>query len=577
MKKAWMAGLSLLSGLAAASDKQTLIVFDASGSMWGQIDGKAKITLARQAMADISEQLNQSSTGLMAYGHRRKGDCQDIEMLVPLGNNNATELLNSVNQIKPKGKTPIAKSLQMATEALKISEQAAEIILISDGLETCDLDPCQVAENAESLGIDFTAHVIGFGLSNEQGKQLSCVADITGGQYLPAQDAASLATALNQVLAEAPTKPEPDVLPEASITAPETAPAIGTAFSIEWSGPRGEHDYIDIVRTDYDRVYGELNYAWAHQGTPAQMKAPGQPGMYQLRYVWQGQRQKHVLASVEFEVKDSEVSLVAPDVVRAGEHFTVEWQGPNQANDYVDLVKKDEHRTYGEISYFYTKVGPKGEILAPAVAGEYDIRYILEATDGRKILHRIPIQVAESQVSLAAPPEVEIGQEFDVYWTGPNNKDGYIDLVKRGDHRTYGEFSYFYLKDQPESGTLKAHIIAGEYDIRFIMVGGDGRKIMATKAIDVLPVEVQLSAPEKAQAGTKLNVQWQGPGRKGDYIDLAKHNDKRPYGELSYFYTKGNPESGELTLPKQPGTYTIRYIIQGKQRAILATRDVVVE
>lgn len=581
MKKILISSLSLLSGLAYgvdSEDKQTMIVFDASGSMWGQIDGQAKITTAQQVITDISGQFKSTDAiGLMAYGHRRKGDCDDIELLLPVSQNQTPALIQQVKAIKPKGKTPIGAALRMATDQLKISEQKAEVILISDGLETCQLDPCQVATEAEAMGIDFTAHVIGFGLSQDQGKQLSCVADITGGQYLAAEDAASLTSALNQVLTATEIEPIEDQLPPATVAIPQNMPAIGTTFSVEWTGPNGKNDYIDIVRPDYDRVYGELSYAWSKDGQPASLKAPGTPGMYQIRYVWQGQKQKHVLATVDFEVTDSDVSLVGPSKVAAGTHFKVNWSGPNQAGDYIDLVKKGSDKAYGELSYFYTKAGPSGSLLAPALAGEYDIRYVLEAADGRKILHRIPVLVDEADVTLSAPPEIEIGQNFDVFWSGPNNKEGYIDLVKRGDKHTYGEFSYFYLKDHPENGELKAHVIAGEYDIRFIMVGSDGRQILATQAIKILPVPVTLNAPDNAEAGSHIKIHWQGPNRKGDYIDLAKLNSNKPYGELSYFYTKDNSETGQLKMPKEPGTYTIRYIIQGKSRQILATRNVVVE
>ncbi|WP_154224199.1 vWA domain-containing protein [Marinicella rhabdoformis] len=581
MKNILISSLSLLSGLCLASDptdKQTMIVFDGSGSMWGQIDGQAKITTAQQVMAKISGQFQSTDAiGLMAYGHRKKGDCGDIELLLPVARNQSTALIQQVQSIKPKGKTPIGAALKMATDQLKIAEQAAEVILISDGLETCHLDPCQVATDAEALGIDFTAHVIGFGLSQDQGKQLACVADITGGQYLAAENAEDLTAALNQVLTEPETEPVSDALPTATINAPQTWPTIGTTFSVEWTGPNGKHDYIDIVKPNDNRVYGELSYSWAQDGQPAQLKAPGTPGQYQLRYIWQGQKKKHVLAAVDLEVKDSEVSLIAPVKVSAGEGFDVSWTGPNQPGDYVDLVKAGDIRAYGELSYFYTEAGKKGQLLAPANAGEYDIRYILEAADGRKVLHRIPILVETAVVTLSAPPEVEIGQSFDVFWNGPVNKDGYIDLVKRGDIRTYGEFSYFYLKDHPENGELKAHVIAGEYDVRFIMIGSDGRQIMATQPINILPVEVTLDAPDQATVNSPVMVEWQGPSRKGDYIDLAKHNSKKPYGELSYFYTKDNQGKGQLNMPKTPGTYTIRYIIQGKSRQILATKDITVK
>ena len=120
-------------------------------------------------------------------------------------------------------------------------------------------------------------------------------------------------------------------------------------------------------------------------------------------------------------------------------------------------------------------------------------------------------------------------------------------------------------------------LFAGEYDIRFIMVGSDGRQIMATQPITILPAEVSLNAPLKAAVDSELTVQWQGPNREGDYIDLVKPGNQKPYGELSYFYTKDNPNSGQLKMPKEAGTYTIRYIIQGKQRKILASKEVIIE
>ena len=224
-------GAVVLTGLSGQvlADKQTMIVFDASGSMWGQINGQAKITMARDAMGQISQQFGASDqVGLMVYGHRQKGDCQDIELVVPIGSNNASDIINQVNAIKPKGKTPISRALQMATDALKISENSAEVVLITDGLETCDMNPCEVATEAESLGIDFTAHVIGFDLTSDEARQVSCVADITGGQYLPASDAASLNAALNQVLIEEQPEPVAVELPAAAVEPPASAPAISS-------------------------------------------------------------------------------------------------------------------------------------------------------------------------------------------------------------------------------------------------------------------------------------------------------------------------------------------------------------
>ena len=84
-----------------------MLIFDASGSMRGHIDGKAKITIAKEAMGMIVKDLPADiNIGLVAYGHRRKGDCDDVETLTPLGPLDAEAFLSKVDSLNPKGKTP---------------------------------------------------------------------------------------------------------------------------------------------------------------------------------------------------------------------------------------------------------------------------------------------------------------------------------------------------------------------------------------------------------------------------------------------------------------------------------------
>ena len=78
--------LFLSSTAAAVGPARMVLVLDGSGSMWGQIDGQAKIAIAKTVMADLIDQIPADfQTGLIVYGHRRKGDCDDIEMLIPVG------------------------------------------------------------------------------------------------------------------------------------------------------------------------------------------------------------------------------------------------------------------------------------------------------------------------------------------------------------------------------------------------------------------------------------------------------------------------------------------------------------
>ncbi|MCT4654308.1 MAG: VWA domain-containing protein [Cohaesibacter sp.] len=185
----------------ASQSPAKVIVLDASGSMWGKIDGKAKIEIARDVVSDLLGQLDPSSSlGLVAYGHRVKGDCNDIETLVSPAPGSLDAVRGAVQTISPKGKTPLSAAVKEAARQLRHTEEAATVILVSDGKETCNLDPCAVASQLEADGVNFTAHVVGFDVAApEDIAQLQCMADQTGGRYLSASNAQELAGALEEV------------------------------------------------------------------------------------------------------------------------------------------------------------------------------------------------------------------------------------------------------------------------------------------------------------------------------------------------------------------------------------------
>ena len=159
---ALLALLPLAAGVAAAAPPQSILVLDASGSMWGQIEGRAKIAIAREAVGTMLGGWSDGDIGLMAYGHRRKGDCADIELLIEPGPMQAEAIRQQVQALNPVGMTPISASVRQAATLLRFTEQKATVILVSDGEETCNADPCELGAELERAGVDFTAHVIGF-------------------------------------------------------------------------------------------------------------------------------------------------------------------------------------------------------------------------------------------------------------------------------------------------------------------------------------------------------------------------------------------------------------------------------
>ncbi|MBY9067995.1 VWA domain-containing protein [Hyphomonas sp. WL0036] len=202
-----------------ASPGQAILVLDASGSMWAEMktpEGKktTRIETARETISAMLDELpSDIELGLIAYGHRRKGDCKDIQTLIKPGKVDKAAFRSTVNKLNPKGMTPLTDAVKQAAEALRYTEQKATVILVTDGLETCAPDPCAAALALEEAGIDFTAHVIGFGLSREESEKVSCIAENTGGKYLEAKDAAGLSDALGEVVLE-PAEPVEIAPPE---------------------------------------------------------------------------------------------------------------------------------------------------------------------------------------------------------------------------------------------------------------------------------------------------------------------------------------------------------------------------
>lgn len=190
--------------LQQPNSSDLILIIDASNSMWGQIDGENKIVIARRAVGELIDGLPaDTEVGLIAYGHRRQGDCGDIEVLSNVAPLDKSALKSTINAINPKGKTPITSSINAAIDLARARESAA-IVLISDGLETCDLDPCAAVRTARQAGVPFVLHVIGFDVAGEDTSQLECAAQAGGGAFLNADSAPQLAEALRSAYEKRP-------------------------------------------------------------------------------------------------------------------------------------------------------------------------------------------------------------------------------------------------------------------------------------------------------------------------------------------------------------------------------------
>ncbi len=473
----------VLTPAAASAGENLMLVLDASGSMWGRVDGRTKVEVARETVADVIARWNpENALGLVAYGHRRKGDCADIETLVAPGPLDAEAYLGTVNALNALGMTPLSAAVQHAAAALKSSEQKATVILVSDGEETCNLDPCAVGTALEQAGVDFTAHVIGFDVANPQHQaQLRCLAENTGGRYFNARDAAELGAAIAGAVS-ASTEPPP---PPATATLVARGPvAISALVEIEWRGPADRGDYITFAPKgspdgdylDY-RTLGEADRAAG--GGLVTLRAPATAGTYELRYA-SPLRTPLLLARIDVQIADAEASVSGPTEAMAGDVVSVQARGPLSGSHWIGFAPAGsgpgDYRDYGR---------PQGEqtalvLTAPSEPGDYELRYVLN--EAERVIAAQPIRIVAARASVAAPTQVAVGEAIEVRFEGPRGNNAWVGFVPAGgDADAY--LGYFNVApDTTSPSTLQAPPEAGRYDLIYFA---------ADRVLARTPVEVR--------------------------------------------------------------------------------------
>lgn len=264
------------TGIALAENANVLFILDGSGSMKAKIDEQEKMGIAKVVISNLIQELpNNVKMGLVVYGHRSKGDCNDIELISSVGQSDKATLIQRIQSIDPKGKTPITQSLVMAGEQLKSAEEQTTVVLVSDGEETCAGDPCAAVRSLLQQGIKLKVHVVGFDVTDKEKQQLICIADAGGGKYFGARNAEQLKGALaevkKEVVQKAEVKPQP-VTPQPAIPEKKVIKIAGPG-KIEIPNSKGQ-----LVKVFEQQSGKEMGYISGH---PNFLQVP--PGTYKLQ------------------------------------------------------------------------------------------------------------------------------------------------------------------------------------------------------------------------------------------------------------------------------------------------------
>ena len=208
----WLVILSLplfsqipLDKRPAPPTTRILFVFDCSQSMAGRWNSDKKINIARHILSAAVDSLAlvpHTQMALRVFGFQSPvppQDCSDTRLVVPFGPNNARAIKYRLQYLIPKGTTPIAHSLALTAKDFTPCDHCRNIVvLITDGIEACDGDPCAVSAELQKKGIVLKPFVIGIGEDPNFRKTYDCV-----GRYYDATDEEQFHDVLNIVIREA--------------------------------------------------------------------------------------------------------------------------------------------------------------------------------------------------------------------------------------------------------------------------------------------------------------------------------------------------------------------------------------
>jgi Ca-activated chloride channel family protein len=492
-------------------------------------------------------------------------------LLAPVGGSDRATLLQLIREINPKGKTPITRSFQLAADLLREAEDETTVVLVSDGKETCDADPCALVRELRRSGVRVRVHVVGFDVNTEEREQLTCIAEAGGGRYFSAVNAQQLQEALTEVRRDVVEKVElPPPSPGATFVAVDSASDQPVSSAVQWTIINSATEDLQVLE---DRS--------------ATLPLDLAPGEYEV-YVVAGDDSGEAKFTVTSEPNQTFRIVVgstgkskvldAPATTPAGEFLSFNWSGPNADGDLIFIGEPSmrENEYYlGDKQRHPTKKGSPAVLTAPAKPGLYELRYY--SFNNGTVLARSPLEVTDPAVEINAPPIVAPGSVLEFSWSGPKAPGDLIFIAEPG-----MEASKYFLGDsqrhRAEKGSpafLTAPAKPGSYEIRYYSYNNG--TVLARVPLEATAAAVELDSPRIVSPGSVLQLSWTGPDAPGDMIFIAEPGmEENTYplgGGRRHLTAKGSPAA--LTAPAKPGSYEIRYYSYNNGE-VLAKRALIV-
>jgi Ca-activated chloride channel family protein len=371
-----------------------LFIFDASFSMYGEWQSGTKIEVAKKLLGEFLDTLKavpNLEIAMRCFGHRVPLrpviDCKDTKLEVPFGpvDKNVALIKARLKTILPTGTTPIAYSLGEAAGDFPSNYGRNVIVLITDGVEECDGDPCAISLKLQEKGVILKPFVLGIGLGTMFADVMGCI-----GKFYDITSEGTFKTVLNMVVNEAINR---------------------TTVQVNLLDLSKKPTETNVDMTFYDQSTGEIRYNYLHT-----INNRGNPDTINVSPAYRYKLVVHTIPPVEKENivltsgKHNIVSLDAPQGTLA-----LKIEGANTYKSLQALLRKKGEKTTLHVQDFNQ--------LENYLVGKYDVEILTLP----RILKN-DVQIDQSKTTTLTIPQAGI---LTLYKQGEGSGSVFLDEGKK--------------------------------------------------------------------------------------------------------------------------------------------------
>lgn len=253
------------------------------------------------------------------------------------------------------------------------------------------------------------------------------------------------------------------------------------------------------------------------------------------------------------------VEITAPVQAVTGAAIEIVWSQSINARDYITVVPAGaDEGVYNR--YFRVQDKGKGQLVAPAAPGLYEIRYVIDKES--RTLASWPIEIVDAQVEVAAPQDIRTGASFAVSWSPPIHPSDFVTIVPAGAEE--GAYARYIRASDKTDGKLIAPTEPGLYEVRYVLE--EGKRTLSSAPIEVIDAVVSITGPDIVRAETPLRSTWSETINARDYITIVPAGAKD--GAYEHYVRAGDKIEAKLKAPVEPGLYEIWYVLEEGKRTL---------